>query len=300
VVTLDSAQHGSTSTLQQARRHWQFGVALGLTVLVLAYLLFVQTATGQALENAALRGADQLRQAERQTASAQLGLITIRSLAAAVALLALISAWRRRLDLMIASAGMVLVALGVTQVLKRFVLPRPALVEAAESFTGNSFPSGHTTTAMGVLLALIIVCTPRWRTLVLYLATSYALGVAAWTLSAKWHRLSDTLGAEGIVLATACLASLWLSGRSAVQPVTVSRGGWLRRMFIGLLLLSGLAGLGLGLYLIGATGLPAGPDPGHDYVIFLGLNSLASAGSILTALLFWWSWQDLEVRRRER
>jgi membrane-associated phospholipid phosphatase len=286
--------------LASARRRWLILAVYGLALLVLSYVLFVQTAAGQALENAALRGADGLQVAARQAANAELSRITVRSLVAAVCLLGLIGLYRRRLDLIAAGIGTVFVSLGIAQVLKRFILPRPHLVDAAAKYLENSFPSGHTTIAMSVVLALIIVAGHRVRGWLIFLAASYALSVGAWTLTAKWHRLSDTFGAEGLVLAVASLASLWLLRRGSVRPAG-PRWTWPSRLLASLLLLAGLLSLGLGVYMLVRAGIPAftpplarsGPE--RDYLVFLALNSLASAGSTFTALLFWWSWRGLET-----
>jgi membrane-associated phospholipid phosphatase len=295
-----SAPQDAARLLASARRRWLILAVFGLAMLVFSYVLFVQTVAGQALENAALRGADELQVAARQAAYAELSRISVQSLVVAVSLLALIGLYRRRLDLIAAGIGTVFVSLGIAQVLKRFMLPRPHLVDAAAKYLDNSFPSGHTTIAMSVVLALIIMTGHRVRGWLIFLAASYVLSVGAWTLTAKWHRLSDTFGAEGLVLAVASLASLWLLERGSVRP-TGPRWTWPSRLLAALLLLAGLLSLGLGVYMLVRAGIPAftppltRSDPERDYLIFLALNSLASAGSNFTALLFWWSWRGLET-----
>lgn len=277
-------------------RLWQIMGSGALLVLVAAYLFFVLTPQGQALENAALRGADQAQATDQMQARATLSRITTYSLAAAVGVVGLIGLLRRRLDLAVAGVGTVVMALVITQVLKRFVLPRPHLVEASPAFLTNSFPSGHTTIALSVLLALVIVSSYRWRGVMLLLFTSFALSIGAATLTAKWHRLSDTIGADAIALAVACAVSLWLSRRGAVT-VAPPGGTFGRRIFAGFLVFTALISVGLGLYLAVNAGFPSGPDTSQDWLIYLAFTSLASAVSTFTVLLFWWSWRGLEAPR---
>ena len=282
-----------------APRRWRALVIVSALVLVASYAFFVLTPLGQALENAALRGADQVLADDISRADEGLSRITVWSLGFAVAALGILGLLRRQPKLALAAGATVVAAVGISQVLKRFILVRPHLVEVTPNYLNNSFPSGHTTIALAVLLALVLVGTWRQRGLIMFLATSYALAVGAWTLTAKWHRLSDTLGASAIALGLASLASLWLYRQGLVVRVE-RRRGWLVKLFVIALVLAALVTLGLGLALVLLTGVPVSPDEIADYNIYLGLTSLASAGSILTALAFWWSWARLEVEGPRR
>lgn len=119
-----------------------------MVVLVASYLLAVWTRTGQAVENAALRGADQVAEQDAVEANETLSAITLISLIGAMILVAVIALLRRRLDLAVAAVGVIVLGQMLTQALKRFILPRPDLVEVAGDYSHNSFPSGHTTIAM--------------------------------------------------------------------------------------------------------------------------------------------------------
>jgi membrane-associated phospholipid phosphatase len=289
---LTAPEHAS---FHQSR--WLVAAGLALIVLVASYGVAVLTPAGQALENAALRGADQANGEELSEAYQALSEITPTSLVVATAMVALLALLRRRIDLAIAGVGVIVLGQVITQSLKRFVLPRPALVEVTGDYANNSFPSGHTTIAMTVLFAALIVVPYRWRGLTLFVTLGWAVGIGAFTVTAKWHRFSDTLGADAIALLCACLASLWLSRRGAVTPYAgpIRRG----RLILGVLLGFAAGGLlALGAFLWIAPTLRgvdySVPNEATDYTAYLGAHSLAAGLSALTALAFWMMWHRLE------
>ncbi|MCE6995421.1 phosphatase PAP2 family protein [Saccharothrix sp. S26] len=278
-------------------RRWAVIAVAAFGVAVLVYVLAVWTVTGQALENAALRGADQVDLAQAGEAWRALDEITVYSLAAAVVLIALVGALRRRWDLAVAAVGVVVLGQVVVQGLKRFVLVRPPLVEVTGDYTHNSLPSGHTAIAMTVLFAAVIVAPHRWRGVVMLFLLPWAVGIGQYTLTAKWHRLSDTLAADAIALALAALASWWLARRGALHRYEGRRR--VGRVVIGAFaVVSAVVGLVLGGVLWGVplarAGL-AGVVRDHDYEwdVYLGAGSFALAGSLVAALVFLASWRRL-------
>lgn len=291
-----SAEPPDSFTLARAERRWRSLLALAVLGFWGAYVALILTTPGQRLENAALRGADRVVWVQ-DAANDVLNLITVRSLAWAVILLAGVGLLRRRPRLSLAAVGLVGLALGITEVCKRVLLPRPPLVTAPDVYMHNSFPSGHTTIAMSVLLALVLVSRYRYRSSTMLIAMLYGLGVGSWTLIAKWHRFSDTIGADVVALGVACAASLWLSRRGLVQ-VARTQELWPRQLLIVVLLLALLALGGLGLLLMENAGTDIPPGPSRDFRIFLAVTALSAAASITTALLFWWSWFRLEVTPR--
>ncbi|WP_237047971.1 phosphatase PAP2 family protein [Lentzea guizhouensis] len=270
-------------------RRWPAVAASGFVVAAVVYVLAVLTRAGQTIENAALRGADQDDVSETDAAWQALGEITVYSLAAAVVAVALVGVLRRRWDLAIAAVGVIVAGQAVVQVLKRFVLPRPALVEVTGDYAHNSLPSGHTTIAMTVLFAAVIVVPYRWRGVMLFFVLPWAVGIGQYTLTAKWHRLSDTLAADAIALSVAALASWWLARRGALERYEgPSRKP--RSVLVVFWAFAGLVSLALGLFLwvvpLSREGLGA-----DEWVIYLGGGSLASAGSLAAALVFLACWR---------
>lgn len=292
------SERASVVGMRARGSRWAVAGVASLVVLVISYLLAVRTERGQALENAALRGADQVRDEEFAAANQALGDITVYSLAAAIVLIGVVGLARRRLDLAVAGVSIIVVGQVLTQGLKRFALPRPDLVHASEGFTQNSFPSGHTTIAMTVLFAVFIVVPYRWRGLAAFVVLTWAVGIGAYTTTAKWHRFSDTLGADAVALLCGCLASWWLLRRGSVRHVNgpALRG---RIVFVGVVALLTLILLVLGAILWGVPLVQAWdlaePDLVQDYTIYLGAHSLAAGFSGLTALVFWGLWRRLDT-----
>ncbi|BAL87979.1 hypothetical protein AMIS_27590 [Actinoplanes missouriensis 431] len=277
------------------RRRWWILVAAGAVLLVGSYAGFVLTATGQALENAALRGADQVAPRSLAESDDALAGITVASLAVACTVIVMAGLLRRSVPLAAAAVGTVVVGQVVTQVLKQFILPRPALVTASEAYTGNSFPSGHTAIALTVLAATLMLVTWRVRGVALFVVASWAVAIAGYTLESKWHRLSDTLGSAAVTLVVASLASLWLHRRGLVR--TVGTGGHRARIVLvaAPLAIGAVVSAALGVFLLVASDDVLGVNPVTEYNVYLALQSLAAAGSAATALALWWSWHRIEV-----
>jgi hypothetical protein len=228
---MSQAMWSSGPTYPRLRsRRWLLTAGGASVVLIVSYLLAVWTARGQALENAALRGADQVGSNDFTAASEALGQITVYSLA----------------------------------------------------------------------LAVVLVVQLQWRGLAALMLLFWAVGIGAYTTTAKWHRFSDTVGADAVALICACLASWWLTRRGSVNFASgpVRRG---RAILAGLLTLSTALLLVLGGILWRVPLLQgwdvAVPDPTQDYTAYLGAHALAAGSSGLTALIFWRLWHRLDTTR---
>ncbi|GLX49081.1 hypothetical protein Shyhy01_20310 [Streptomyces hygroscopicus subsp. hygroscopicus] len=263
-------------------------VAAGAALLLAGVnAAFVRTAAGQRWENAALAGRreDETLAAAR-TADHMLDHITLSSLGVAVAVLALIGLVRRRSVLTAVAVGTVGVSLVLAEVLKRYVLHRPDLVDAPRRLLGNSFPSGHTTIAMSVLFGLTLVVPYRLRGVAVGVCALWATFVGAYTVAAGWHRPSDTIGADLLVLAVACALTALLARSGRVRPVA-DRPRPLRALFV-IAPLSGvaLAGLGSGALLLVESmfRLPPG-DPAVPRLAYAGGHALAAGASAAVTLV---------------
>lgn len=168
-----------------------------------------------------------------------------------------------RLDLAM-GAGIVIGGTNVTtQILKNDVFSRPDLSQGP-----NGLPSGHTTVAVSIALAAVIVAPSAWRAIVAIGGSATATFVGVALVLGRWHRPSDVIAAIFVCLvwaAAGLLAAALVGRRSRRQRVgsaSAHGGALLGVMAVGTLLLlwgvrpqPGLRDLGLGLVSLGTIGL---------------------------------------------
>ncbi|KRE26799.1 PA-phosphatase [Mycobacterium sp. Soil538] len=286
--------------LRRATRQWT-GVMIGAVLFGAAvYLLADQTSTGQRLEEAALRGANQVDPEVRRVAMHALHTITVTSQLAATALVAVVGLLRRQVWLAVAGVGVILGGQAVTQLLKHHVLSRPDLLAAHNTIVENTVPSGHTTAAMCLLFATLIVVPFRFRGVAMFFTLLWAVGIGAYTVIVQVHRLSDTLVADAVALVVACTAARVLAWTGRIRAVVSPRPQryLLRTVFIVIVGLIGAASLVLGAVAMLHAASAYVNDQPTAWRLFLSSQWLAAAGSIAAALLFWWTWYRLETKRR--
>ena len=175
---------GSTSTRRAA------GVmVVSFVVLAGMYVLFVRTAHGQRLDEAAVArlGQDQPVRATLRTVHQW---VTVALVALSVGACLVLTAVRRR---WLHSAGAATILVGAnltTEILKHRVLPRPDFGYGV----ANSYPSGHITVASSCVFAVLLL-VPANRRWVVELAGSIGvalIGVGA--VVAAFHVPSDIIG----------------------------------------------------------------------------------------------------------
>jgi membrane-associated phospholipid phosphatase len=134
----------------------------------------------------------------------------------AVLLLAVlvVGALTKRLWAGVAGVAIVLCSVGAARILKT-LLWRPDL-DVHGSTTHNSFPSGHVSAAMALLLAFLLVVPPWARWWLAVPGTAAVSAVASATMIMGWHRFSDTVG--GILLASA-LCCVGAAALTRLRPV---------------------------------------------------------------------------------
>ena len=195
-------------------------VSCGLAFWLL-YVVTVRTSYGRLFADASLRGAVRTRSGLGDLVDHALGVVTVASLLAAVALVAVIALLRLRRGLGLAALVVLVGANASAQLLKELLLQRPdlGLLESAPS-TLNSLPSGHSTAAFSVVVALLVVAPPRTREALAATGAAYACVVALATMAAGWHRASDSAAAfllVGVWVGLA-LAVLVLAGGAEDAP----------------------------------------------------------------------------------
>ncbi len=175
---------------------WMTGYAF---VFWLVYQVTVRTTYGRLFADASLRGAVLTQTRTEGLVDHALGIITLASLAAAVAVIATIALLRLLRGPGIAAIGVLIAANLTAQVLKQ-LLDRPDLgLRESAPATLNSLPSGHSTAAFSVGVALMLVVPRRTRGAVAAAAGVYACVVALATMAAGWHRPADSVTAFLVV-----------------------------------------------------------------------------------------------------
>jgi hypothetical protein len=226
-------------------------VLVSVALFFAVYVVFVRTADGQQWENAAV---NQLHRSMHpvwtSVADRYLSFITNATFALALAGIVVIGLVRKRFALTAAAIATVLGSLLTAELLQHYLLSRPALIWAPSTLTGNSFPSGHTTIAMGVTLGFIMIVPSRLRIITALIAYAATALVASFTIIAGWHRPSDTFGADFLVLTMASVVIALLAQRGRIRRLPAYRrsaGYTATLLFLGFVGV-GLVGYGLTLY----------------------------------------------------
>jgi membrane-associated phospholipid phosphatase len=265
------------------RRRANRGALAGFLLLVAVYVLAVWTRAGQRFEDAVLEAAGQ---ADAVRATTTLNRISATTVLAALAVLLAIGLVRRRPLLGVLAGGVVATSVITAEVIQRSV-PRPILLESGYRREDQSFPSGHAAVATSVMCALVLVVPYRWRGPVLLLAFTGAASVEVSTVTAGWHRPSDTIGSDLIVVFFTCavvavLARLgWVSGAT----LRTKTGRTAQAALAG-----GYAALALAAFLVAAvTGADASGRAGDptsivDDTVLTAGRALALSGSSGVAL----------------
>lgn len=190
-----------------------FAVALAQTVRT-----FLGTSAGQRFDELALRGSEHGSGTLWQVAEPVLDVVSVAFIAVAVVVVLAIAALRRAWGLGLQVAVLVAGANLTTQVLKHDVLERADLGVLTQR-PSNSLPSGHTTVAASVAIALLLVVPRRTRPYVALLGAAWTAATGVSTLVGQWHRPSDVLAALLVVGAWTGLVVAF-TPRSAVDRTT--------------------------------------------------------------------------------
>jgi membrane-associated phospholipid phosphatase len=249
--------------------------ALGFgAAFLLSYFVFVRTTSGQAAENGVVRSAQSGLSSTSDWAAPLRDGDKIAVLCAAAVLLMVIALLRRRFALAAAGSAVLGGSLLVAHVLKMYVFDRPPLTGGGSVATHNSFPSGHVTAAMAIVLAITLLVPQRARPYVLVPGALGVAWVASATITLGWHRLSDTVGGSLLVATICCLVA------AALHAASRERGERAGRVPVvaALILPSVLVGA---LYAVSRTAT-------SDNAQLVGAVVLAAGSCLLVALMAYW------------
>lgn len=209
----------SAARLHEEWDRWRATVVcLGLTVIIVVALVWLadrsqHTLLGQELDQASMDIVSGNAAASQRLVGV-LGNVSLGSIALAVTLLIVVAALRDRWSAAVAALTLVIGANVTTQAVK-------ALSERTDHgyLTVASFPSGHATVVVSLVMAALLVAPRTTRTTISMLGSAAITVTAAATLVASWHRPADILGAILVSLAwgTAVLAG-WSILRGGMPP----------------------------------------------------------------------------------
>ncbi|MBV8952159.1 MAG: phosphatase PAP2 family protein [Actinobacteria bacterium] len=220
------------------------GVAAVAAVVV--YELAVRTAWGQRLDATALSGRRELRARAVHAAARLLTTIDVAALLFLGGAIVLVALLRARPRLAFGAGCVIAGSILTTEVLKRVVLTRPnfGIVDALHG--SQTYPSGHTTVAMSLGSAALLVAPERWRTPVGLAGAAYASGIGVAVVATANHRPSDPIGAALVVTVWAAVIAAMLAepdrpARGAGGRSSSSRAGvipWIALAALGLLVVA--------------------------------------------------------------
>ncbi|MEV4713919.1 phosphatase PAP2 family protein [Micromonospora sp. NPDC049374] len=239
---------------------WLVVLALIQTAAFIAVWRFaLHTEIGQWIDTVALTGNRIGRDHIEEPVDRILNAMSVVSLLAVTVMIGFIALIRGRVALAVAATLLIAGANVTTQLLK-YGLSRPDYgIDLERAFVGNSLPSGHTTVAGSVAVALVLVLPAKVRAGGAVIGAGYAATAGVATLSAGWHRPSDAVAAFLVVGVWAALAGLLLlvtqRERAEVAPGDAHR---LTALLLGAAGLLAIAGCALALWwLVGLRSTPA-------------------------------------------
>ena len=187
----------------------------GAVATVALWRFFVDTHLGQVVEEVAYDGALLGRNRLWTVAEPLLDVVSVSFVILGTVVSMGVALLRRRWSLAMQVAVVVVGSNVTTQLLKYSVFDRVNL--GGESWWENSLPSGHTTVAASVSVALVLAVPRVARPPVALLGAAYTGATGVSTLVGQWHRPSDVVAALAVVLFWGALACA-LTTPSALDP----------------------------------------------------------------------------------
>ncbi len=197
------------------------GALVCALIAAVTWALAFRTGLGQAADARVLGGLKAYQQTRLGPLASSIGQLGNPLPYAMMCLAACALALRRGVWTSVVVAAVLIVPNVITQVLKQ---------ELAETRVGNSvdavsWPSGHSTAAAALALALLLVAPVGWRAVVGLAGAAFAVAMATSVVLLGWHLPSDAVGGFAIAGTAACLAAALLSRPAAT---TVPQNRWHR------------------------------------------------------------------------
>ena len=252
-----------------------------LAGLIATYYYFVQTTTGQFIDESALVEAVEIHGPAGKASTRFLDLLPTISLVMAAVVVLFVTVIRKRW----AEAGIAVAAcIGAnvaTQVLKALLPVRPD--KGVVTLEINSLPSGHTTLAASAAAAVFLMASPRWRPMAGFVGGTFAIASGVSTLINQWHRPADVVAAFLLVGAFMIPAG-WLIVRRGAWNAWDGFDGHIgsARIWLTLPVLLGLASAAVAMYSL----IRIAPGPWQEAsttnYFWAGISLIVIAGYLAT------------------
>ncbi|BCW20120.1 hypothetical protein NtRootA9_28280 [Arthrobacter sp. NtRootA9] len=161
--------------------------------LVATYHYFVQTTTGQFIDESALVEAVDIHGPAGKASTRFLDLLPTISLVMAAVVVLFVTVIRKHWAEAGIAVSACIAANIATQVLKDLLPARPD--KGVVTLELNSLPSGHTTLAASAAAAVFLMASPRWRPMAGFVGGTFAIASGVSTLINQWHRPADVVAA---------------------------------------------------------------------------------------------------------
>lgn len=158
----------------------------------------VGTARGQRLDQLIVTAAREDTSPLVRVVFPVLNTVTVPVVVVALAVATIVALIQRRTSMALHLVVLVAGAIATTEILKHVVVTRSALA-ADIDLTPNSFPSGHTTTAGAVAVAVTLASPRQVRSVIALVGAAWTALAGIGTVAGGWHRPSDVLGALLVV-----------------------------------------------------------------------------------------------------
>ena len=183
-----------TASTPGGRHKMARGVSVPLVALVGTWLVLAASPWGRSLDLAAYAGRFEAGTRLHMVNAAVLNVVTGTTLLLGTLTLAVVGVWTRKVAFAARAVGAVLVSVLGAEVLK-LALPHAGVVDPVWTWAGGgSFPSGHTTIAASMSLAVLGISSNAWRRRLAGPLLAWTVLTATATVAVGWHRPSDVLG----------------------------------------------------------------------------------------------------------
>lgn len=249
--------------------------------LIATYYYFVQTTTGQFIDESALVEAVDIHGPAGKAATEFLDWLPTISLVMAAVVVLFVTVIRRRWT----AAGIAVTAcIGAnvaTQVLKEILPARPD--KGVVTLELNSLPSGHTTLAASAAAAVFLMASPRWRPMAGFVGGSFAIASGVSTLINQWHRPADVVAAF-LLVGTFMIPAGWLIIRNGSWNVWDGFGRHVgsAKIWLTLPVVIGLASAAVAVYSLARIAPGPAQEGSTTNYFWAGIALIVIAGYLAT------------------